>query len=253
MLPLALWKKKKKRHFNKWAFCKRLHCAAGCSRVPPHTRLHCAPRVGLAARAGALGTGAGRFPAVAAQTLGASRCMCLAACGHRLSHLPYSPAKALRTVCPCQTAPAVLCLRDSLLCLFFFFFPCDGILPTPAVQRCEVGGTCSACVGTCGVSPRGRRCRSLEPPSLSLQLHILTWLSGSVGLPCFPRCDLLVLFSLFFRGDACAKNNGLSPFPLEEMATGCPGSKPNVLPCFHVAQDRAGSKCCCCGWSETPG
>lgn len=45
----------------------------------------------------------------------------------------------------------------------------------------------------------GRGRRSLGPPSLCLQLHIVAWLSGLVGLSCFPWCHFLVLSSLFCK------------------------------------------------------
>lgn len=172
--------------------------------MPPHTRLHCAPRVGLAARAGALGTGAGRFPAVAAQTLGASCCMCLAACGHRLSHLPYAPAKALRTVCRCQTAPAVLCLRDSLLCLFFFshvmvfyqHLQCRGV--SWGDMKCLCGDMRCLTPGKKVQVPG-----ATQPQSPASHLDLALWLGGFALLPSVrPPCPL---FSLSSRRCLCEK------------------------------------------------
>jgi len=32
-------------------------------------------------------------------------------------------------------------------------FSCDGVVPTPAVRRCEGGGTGGACAGMCGILP----------------------------------------------------------------------------------------------------
>lgn len=235
-----------------------LQKAALCGRLFPsaaRTRLHCAPRTGLAVRAGALGTGAGRLPAMAAHPPGVSSCLRLAACCPPPMQAPPPPSfssKAAQDSLPTSNRSGCAPLQAPLAVVTaLFFFPRVGVMPTPAVRRWEGWGTYGACVGTCGISPGEEGAGPWShPASVS---SFMSW-RGSRGWWVCPASrgatslSSVLSFAKLLQGDARVKNNSFSPFPLKETAIGCPGSKPNALLCFHRA---GGSKCCCCG--ENPG
>lgn len=173
----------------------------------PCTRLLCAPRTGLAASAGALGWVLGdSWPSFGSEPLPAPCCLCLTACGGHKLRFNQLPGS---------------------------------LSHLPYSPR-------SACVGTCGVSPReeGAGPGATQPVFSFTSLLGPLWVGGFVLLPSVPPpCPFFCLLQSSFEAMCVHKIIG--------EPVGCPCSKPSALPCSVVA--RAGNRCCCCGWAENTG